>query len=44
MQVGRTFMVFNSNLFNVEKYQLNWLRVLNLCERTWVQVLCMIFM
>ena len=26
---------------DMEEYQLKWFRVLGLCERTWVQVLCM---
>jgi len=32
MRVGRTFMVFNSDLYDVKKYYLKWLRVLN-CVR-----------
>ena len=34
-------MTLNVIWYDVEKYQLKWLRVLDLCERTWVQVLGM---
>jgi len=34
-------MTLNVNWYDVEKYWLKWLRVLDLCERTWVQVLCL---
>ena len=43
MRVMRAFMVINSNMYDMEKYLLKWLRVLYMCERTWVQVLCMPF-
>ena len=35
-------MTLNYGWYDVEKCQLNWLRVLYMCERTWVQVLCML--
>ena len=37
-------MAFNGDCYDMEKYQLKWLRVLSLCERTQVRVLCMSFM
>jgi len=37
-------MALNIDYGDVEKYQLNWLRVLGCFERTWVWVLCMPFM
>ena len=40
MQLVEAFMVFNVKVYDVEKYQLKWLRVLSV-ERTWVQVLYM---
>ena len=40
-------MTLNYDGYDVEKYKLKWLRVLCLCERTWVQVLyvsnCVLF-
>jgi len=41
MRVEGAFMVLIVVYCGVEKYQLKWLRVLWLCERTWVRVLCM---
>ena len=35
-------MTLNYGWYDVEKYQLKWLRVLWLCESTWVRVLCML--
>ena len=35
-------MTLNDEEYDVEKYQLIWLRVLDWCERTWVQVLCVL--
>ena len=35
-------MTLNYGWYDVEKYQFKWLRVLCLCERTWVRVLCML--
>ena len=35
-------MALNINPHDMEKYQLKWLRVLYICERTWVQVLYML--
>jgi len=36
-------MAFNADFYDVEKYYLKWLRVLDNVERTWFQVLCMSF-
>ena len=33
-------MTLNYGWYDVEKYQLKWLKVLWLYERTWVRVLC----
>jgi len=41
MWVIEAFKAFNIKGYDVEKYYLKWLRVLWLCERTWVRVLCM---
>ena len=41
MRVVGTFMVFNAGIYDVEKYWLKWLRVLDCVKRTWVRVLSM---
>jgi len=41
MRVVEAFMALNFDWYDVEKCYLMWLRVLWLCERTWVWVLCM---
>ena len=41
MWVREDFMALNTNFHDVEKYYLKWLRVLWLCDRTWVWVLSM---
>jgi len=43
MQVVGAFMTINVSWYNMEKYQLKWLRVFSCIERTWIQVLCMSF-
>ena len=40
MQVVGAFMVINVSLYDVEKYQVKWLRVLDYAERTWIRILC----
>ena len=35
-------MAFNVVYYDVEKYQLKWLRVLWMCESIWVRVLYML--
>jgi len=40
MRVESAFMPLFIGLCDVEKYQFKWLRVLGLCERTGVRVLC----
>ena len=40
MRVREAFLALNSNILDVEKCWLKWLRVVWLCERTWVRV-CM---
>jgi len=44
MRDGRSFMTLIFDWCDVEKYQLKWLSVLWLCERTWVLVLWISFM
>jgi len=41
MWVVGAFMALNIDYYGVEKYYVKWLRVLWLCETTWVQVLGM---
>ena len=36
-------MALNVDCYDVEKYQLKWLKVLGYAKRTWVRVLCMSF-